>query len=220
LNEAGSFQSKFYARYKVMKNIDDKIREMIMYHLKLDRLTKNERKQKEYKIYLRLEKQAPRTFEWLTWWNNYLDTYLTFRDGSKVVKIFDTIRNEELEYSLKWILQHKEVIKIETIQKNKYEIVKYTVGDLKERSNDIQYTVSTLPNAGMSRNNILEFGDMYELDKVFKNAVGRIYDKVRKGIDKKDDLQMELCKLILELHRTFDRKRLKIEDIENEDIFL
>jgi hypothetical protein len=156
----------------------------------------------------------------VTWWNNYLDTYLTFRDGSKVVKIFDTVRNEELEYSLDWILQHKEVIKIEVIQKEKYEITKYTVGDLKERSKDIQYIVSTLPNAGMSGNDILSFGDMYELERVFKKSVGRIYDKVRKGIDKKDNLQVELCKLILELHRTFDRKRLKIESIDNEDIFL
>lgn len=220
MNEEGAFQSKFYGRYRIMKSIDDKIREMIMYHLRLDYLTKNERKLKEYKTYFKLEKQAPRTFEWVTWWHNYLDTYLTFRDGSKVVKIFDTIKNEELEYSLDWILQHKEVIKVETIEKEKYKITKYTVGNLKERSNDIQYTVSTLPNAGMSGNNILSFGDMYELERVFKKSVGRIYDKVRKGIDKKDDLQVELCKLILELHRTFDRKRLKIESIDNEDMFL
>jgi CRISPR-associated endonuclease/helicase Cas3 len=219
LNRKTNEEKKFYHRYIVMDKINNKIREMIKHHLNYEELTKDERKLKK-KIYPILEKRAYRTFQWVTWWNNYLDTYLTFRDGSKVVKIFDTVRNEELEYSLDWILQHKEVIKIEVIQKEKYEITKYTVGDLKERSKDIQYIVSTLPNAGMSGNDILSFGDMYELERVFKKSVGRIYDKVRKGIDKKDDLQVELCKLILELHRTFDRKRLKIESIDNEDIFL
>lgn len=220
MNEEGIFQSKFYQRYRVMKNIDDKIREMVIYHLNMKGLTKNERRLKKQNFYIRLEKQAPRTFQWVTWWNNYLSTYLTFRDGSKVIKIYDQIKKEELEYSLDWILQHKEVIKIEVIKKDKYEITKYTVGDLKERNKDIQYTVSTLPNAGISRNNILAFRDMYELEKVFKKSVDRIYDKVRKGIDRKDELQVELCKLISELHRTFNRKRLKIESIENDDIIL
>lgn len=220
MNEEGAFQSKFYGRYKVMKSIDDKIREMIMYHLRLDHLTKNERRLKEYKTYLRLEKQAPRTFEWVTWWNNYLDTYLTFRDGSKVVKIFDTVKNEELEYSLDWILQHKKVIDIETIQKEKYEIQIYTVAGLKERDKDIQYTVSTLPNAGIQGNNYVAYGDIYQLEKIFKKAVSTIYDKARKGIDKKDELQVELCKLIIQLHPTFDRKRLKIEDVISDDSIL
>ncbi|MGB0861370.1 MAG: type I-D CRISPR-associated helicase Cas3' [Saprospiraceae bacterium] len=219
LSRKTSEEKRFYYRYIIMDKIDNKIREMIKHHLRISgTLTKNERTLRK-KIYPRLEKQAPRTFEWVTWWNNYLDTYLTFRDSSKVVKIFDTVKNEELEYSLDWILQHKEVIKIEVIEKEKYEIIKYTVGNLKERSKDIQYVVSTLPNAGMSGNNILDFGNMYELDKIFKKSVGRIYDKARKGIEKKDDLQVELCKLILELHQTFDRKRLKIESIDNEDVF-
>jgi hypothetical protein len=156
----------------------------------------------------------------VTWWNNYLSTYLTFRDGSKVVKIYDQIKKEELEYSLDWILQHKKVIKVETIQKEKYEITKYIVGDLKERTKDIQYIVSTLPNAGITANNILSFEDIYDLDKVFKKSVNRIYNKVRKGIDKKDELQTDLCKLVLELHQTFDRKRLKIDSIDNDDIIL
>lgn len=220
MNEEATFQSKFYGRYKILKSIDDKIREMIIYHLRLKHLTKNERKLEEYKVYFKLEKQAPRTFEWVTWWHKYLNTYLTFRDGSKVVKIIDTIKNEELEYSLDWILQHKKVIKVETIQKEKYEIQIYTVAGLKERDKDIQYTVSTLPNAGMSGNNYLNYSEMYQLDKVFKKSVELIYDKVRKGIDKKDDLQVELCKLILNLNSTFDRKRLKIDSIENDDIIL
>jgi hypothetical protein len=220
MSEEGTFQSKFYSRYWLMKSIDEKIQEMIKYHLGLKSLSKNEQNIKRQKIYFKLEKNTPRTFEWVTWWNNYLDTYLTFRDGSKVVKIIDTTNNEELEYSLDWIIQHKEVLKIETIQNEKYEILIYTVGKLKERNKDIEYIVSTLPNARMSRNNILTHKDIYELEKVFKLSVGRIYDKVKKGIDRKDELQVELCQLIKELHRTFDRKRLKIESIDNDDCIL
>jgi CRISPR-associated endonuclease/helicase Cas3 len=220
MTEEMTFQGKFYNRYRVMKSIDDKIREMVMYHLKINKLTKNERKINENNIYLKLEKQAPRTFEWLTWWNNYLGTYLTFRGSSMVVKIFDIITNEDLEYSLDWILQHRDIVNIERTQEGNQEVTRYTVGSLKKRDKVIQYTVSTLPNSGMSRNNLLDFKDMYELDKVFKNAVLRIYDKVKKGIDKKDELQAELCVLILELHHTFDRKRLNIEGIDNDDNFL
>jgi CRISPR-associated endonuclease/helicase Cas3 len=219
LNRKTSEHKKFYHRYIVMDKIDNKIREMIKHHLNFKTLTKNERKLQQ-DIYPKLKTRAYRTFEWVTWWNNYLDTYLTFRDGSKVVKIIDTVKNEELEYSLDWILQHKKVISIETIEKEKYEIQIYTVAGLKERDKDIQYTVSTLPNAGMIGNNYLNYSDIYQLDKVFKKSVGLIYDKVRKGIDKKDELQVELCKLIGQLYITFDRKRLKIEDIQNEDLFL
>ena len=220
MSEEDTFHSKFYSRYRLMKSIDEKIQEMIMYHLGLKTLSKKEQKLKTQKIYFKLENNAPRTFEWVRWWNNYLDTYLTFRDSSKVVRIIDTINNEELEYSLDWIIQHKEIINIETIQNEKYEILKYTVGKLKERNKDIEYIVSTLPNAGMNRNNILTYKEIYELEKIFKLCVGRIYDKVKKGIDRKDELQAELCQLIKELHRTFDRKRLKIESIENDDNFL
>lgn len=220
LNRRTSEVKKFYHRYIIMDRIDRKIHDMIKYHLNIKHLTKNEFTRRKIGFYNRLEKQTPRTFEWVTWWHNYLDTYLTFRDGSKIVKIYDQIKKEELEYSLEWILQHKKIIKIETFQKDKLDIIKYTVGDLKEQDKELQYTVNTLPNAGLTRNNIIEFKEMYELDKVFKRSINRIYDKVRKGIDKKDDLQKELCKLILYLHPTFDRKRLKIIDISTDEKFL
>ena len=109
---------------------------------------------------------------------------------------------------------------IRTEQTEPYEIVKYVVGDLKDRDKDLQYTVSTIPNAGMQGNNYLSYREIYQLGEVFEKAVERIYDKVRKGVEEHDRLQVELCKLLSSLAKSFDRKRLKIEAIENNDTFL
>lgn len=218
MNEEGFFQSKFYLRYRLFQEINKKVNELIQHALKIQHVPSTQKNLSP--VLKRLEKQARRTFDWFTWWDNYLGTYLTFRDGSKAVKIYDRTRNEELDYSLDWILQHKVIEEIETIQAEPFEIVKYTVGNLKEQDKDIQYTVSTLPNAGVQGNNLLDYKDIFELDKVFKRSVERIYDKVKKGVEDTDELQVQLCKQIIHLASTFDRKRLKIEAIENNDMFI
>lgn len=216
LNETEFYSRIDAQRYYLFQNIHNKICNMMKIALKQDNISQTYWDNEVDK----LKNRSPRTYEWANWWRNYINTYLTFRDGSKVVKIFDRIKNEELDYSLDWILQHKIIEKIEIIQTNPYEIIQYTVGDLKEQDKDIQYTVSTLPNAGMIGNNFLSYNDMFELEKVFKNSVRRIYDKVRKGVDEIDELQADLCKEIEKLSFTFDRKRLKIESIENNDQFI
>lgn len=216
LNETDFFKRKDAQRYYLFQNIHGKICKMMEIALKQENISQTYWDNEVEK----LKQRNPRTYEWASWWKNYINTYLTFRDSSKVVKIYDRIKDEELDYSLDWILQHKVIEEIKTIQKEPFEIIKYTVGNLKEQYKDIQYTVSTLPNAGMSRNNLLSYKEMFELDKVFKNSVSRIYDKVRKGVDEIDELQTGLCKEIMNLSKTFDRKRLKIESIENDDQFL
>lgn len=216
LNETDFFKRKDAQRYYLFQSIHSKICQMMGIALKGENISQTHwDKQVE-----KLKHTNPRTHAWADWWRNYINTYLTFRDSSKVVKIYDRIKDEELDYSLDWILQHKVIERIETIQKESYEIIKYTVGNLKKQDKDIQYTVSTLPNAGMSRNNLLSYNEMFELDKVFKNSVSRIYDKVRKGVEEIDELQTELCREIMNLSITFNRKRLKIDSIENEDNFL
>lgn len=218
MEEEGFFQSKVYHRYRVFQEINKKVNALVAHALGIDSVPTT---QKRLRLHLtRLEKTAPRTFQWFTWWENYLDTYLTFRDGSKVVQIYDRIKGEELSYSLDWILQHKVVEKMEVIQVEPFEIVKYTVANLKEQDKDIQYTVSTLPNAGMTGNNLLSYKDIFELDKVFKKSVERIYDRVKKGDELIDELQVALCQEIIHLSSTFDRKRLKIEAIDNNEMFL
>lgn len=220
MNEEGFYEGILYRRYRLFKEIDDIIREMVMSSLKLSTLSRTEKILKERGVYKQLEKRAPRTWQWVSWWKNYLDTFLTFRDGSKVVKIYDRKVGEELEYSLDWIIQHKAIEQLEILQTEPYEVVRYTVGNFKEQDKDIQYTVSTLPNAGMERNNLLSYNDLFDLDKAFKHSVERIYDKVKKGDEEIDELQAALCKQIIHLALTFDRKRLKIEAIENNNMFI
>lgn len=218
MNEENFFQGKVYARYKLFNEIDCKINELIKCSLAINYVRTTEKNLKP--ILSKIEKRCPTTWKWVVWWKNYLDTYLAFRDGSKVVKIYDRIRGEELDYSLDWILQHKVIEDVTILQTEPYEIVKYTVGDLKDRDKDIQYTVSTIPNARVQGNNYLSYKDMFELEKVFKNAVTRIYDKAKIGVDEIDILQVELTKKIMELGNTFDRKRLKIEDIRSDETIL
>ncbi len=216
LTETDFFKSKDAQRFYLFQNIHKKICGLMSIALKKEKISQTYWDEEVKK----LEHRHKRTWEWAVWWKNYIDTYLTFRDGSKVVKIYDRIKGEELDYSLDWILQHKVIENIETIQEEPYEIVKYTVGNLKEQDKDIEYTVSTLPNAGTKENNYLKYSEMFELDKVFKKSVQNIYDKRRKGVEKIDELQAELCKEIIKLHSTFSRKRLKIEDIANDDRFM
>ncbi|MEO1218722.1 MAG: type I-D CRISPR-associated helicase Cas3' [Bacteroidota bacterium] len=215
LNETAFFQSKEATRFLLMKDIHSKICEMMQ--LALGRKISRANWNKEVDL---LEIGSPRTYEWATWWKNYLNTYLTFRDGSKVVKIYDKIKQEELDYSLDWILQHKQVEEVKVLQTEPYEVVKYIVGDLKKRDNDIQYTVSTIPNAGIPGNSLLAYKDMYDLDRVFKNSVSRIYDKVKIGPDEIHFLQVELCQKVKLLASTFSRKRLEILGIENDEMFI
>ena len=220
MQEKEFYKGKVYQRYKLFREIDCKIRQMIKKALGVDKLSCSESGLRKANIYQRLEKRAPRTWQWVQWWNNYKDTFLVFRDGGKVVKIYDRQQGIELDYSLDWILQHKVIEEIQTLQLEPYEVVKYIVGNLKDRDRDLQYTVSTIPNAGMQGNNYLSYSEMYKLDEVFEKAIARIYNKAKKGVGELDRLQMELCELLFGLAKTFSRKRLKIEAIENNDSIL
>ncbi len=216
MGEAGFFKGREAQRFYLMRDIHHRISEMMAMALNKEKVSQTHW-DKEVE---QLGTRHPRTREWATWWKNYLDTYLTFRGGSKTVTIYDRIRNEELDYSLDWILQHKVIEEVEILQTEPYEVVKYTVGNLKERDKDIQYTVSTIPNIGTHGNNFLTYGDMFELVKVFQKAVVRIHDKVKNGIEEMDAIQVELTKLISQLAITFDRKRLTITDVDSDETIL
>lgn len=213
LSETNFFNGKEAQRFYLFCKIDDLICEMMKIGLRKDKISKTYW-DKEVNT---LKDRHPSIYQWAIWWSNYLNTYLSFRDGSKVVKIYDRIKDEELDYSLAWILQHKTIEGIELIQTEPYEVVRYTVGKLKDQDKDLQYAVSTLPNVNMKRNNLLSYKDMFELKKIFKESVDRIYDKVKYGVTDLDDLQAELCKTIEPLSLTFSRKRLKIESINSNE---
>ena len=198
LNEVGFFKKpEAYSRYKLFSEIDRIIREM----------------NNKYP-------NGTISKTWEEWWNNYLDTFLSFRDNSIVVEIIDKQFNSELSYSLEWILQYKEILKIDETHYNNYSIKRYTVGKLKERDKDIQYVVNTIPSIGAKENELLSPKDMFNLQKVFEARVHNIYNKAKRGVNNIDSIQVELTKKVKYLSTTFDRKRLNIVSIYNNDNFL
>ncbi len=215
LEETGMLEGKVRQRYYLLDRIHRKICAM------MEAVQGHKASQRHWDEQVEaLQQRGGRVAQWALWWKNYLETYLTFRDGSKVVLIEDRQKGQTLEYSLDWILQHKVIKEVVPIQKEPYEIVKYIVGPLKEQDKDLQYTVSTLPNVGVQGNNYLSYQEVFDLDKVFRRAVERIDDKLRKGVGSLEEAQRDLLEDVVQLSHTFDRKRLKIEEIENNDNIL
>lgn len=157
---------------------------------------------------------------WAEWWNNYLNTFLSFRDNSIVVQIIDKELTIELSYSLEWILQYKEILNIEEIDCNKYKIKRYTVSKLKERDRDIQYVINTIPSIGAKENEFLSPSDIFNLSKVFEKRIRVIRDKNRRGVYEINARQIEILDKLKLLSKTFDRKRLNIVDITNNNNFI
>jgi len=200
LDEENFFKNKeSYSRYKLFSDIDKSI-----YNLK-----------KEFP-------DGVSAKAWDEWWTNYLNTFLTFRDNSLVVQVYDKSMNIELSYSLEWILQYKEILDIEEIKKDNYIIRKYIVGELKERDRDIQYLTDTIPGKGIGsiENQFLNSKDIYELSKTFENRIINIQKKKKNGIEKIEKMQMDLLEKVIQLGKTFDKKRLNIIDIKGNDNFL
>jgi hypothetical protein len=200
LNEEDFFKNReAYSRYKLFSEINQCIG-----YIK--------------KLYL----NGPTANAWITWWKNYLQTYLHFRDSSLVVKIIDNSLNIELSYSLAWILQYKEILKIEEEKKNNLIIRKYTVGDLKDRDKNIQYQTDTIPgkDIGATENQFLTQSDMFTLSKTFEDRINNIKKRKKVGIEKIDKLQLNLLEKVILLGKTFDRKRLNIINIVGNDNYL
>ncbi|MFW5982943.1 MAG: type I-D CRISPR-associated helicase Cas3' [bacterium] len=156
------------------------------------------------------------------WWNRYRDTYLTFRDASKIVQIVDEAEQKELSYSLEWILQYKTILNIEEIKKENITIEKYTVGDQKERDKDLQYEISTIPTLSETPA-IAMYSDLNadkKLKRLFESKVQELIKKRKKGWTEFDKAVVELLDKVKLLSLTFSRKRLKIENIITNNQFL
>ncbi len=161
----------------------------------------------------------PNVRDWVMWWEDYLKTYLAFRNSSKTVQIIDKYRNQEVNYSLDWILQHREIIKIERDKEG--EPIRYIIGKFKERDKDLQYEVSTLPSIGAKENCFISFQELRSgmLDKVFCRAINRIIEKNKRNVESHNQWQLDLGEKLLELAKTFNSKRLRIVDIQINDSF-
>lgn len=215
MNEEHFFKGKVYYRYNLLREIDDIICVMVANALYKSKISKSHLKADIKKLHPDSTAKS-----WFLWWERYQSTYFTFRDGSKIVLIYDDFYKKELEYSLDWILQHKEILNIEIISKGNYEILKYTVGSLKDRDKDIQYEVNTIPDIGAKENSFVSFKEIYNLQEFYYNAIEAILKKNKKGIDKINVTQVQLCEKLTELGKTFSRKRLMIEKIEINNSFL
>jgi CRISPR-associated endonuclease/helicase Cas3 len=187
---------------------------------------KNAESYSRYRLFYEIDKliftlnksfNGPISKAWNDWWNNYLNTFLSFRDNSVVVQIIDQQLNIELSYSLEWILQYKEIINIEEVDCNTYTIKRYTVGKLKERDKDIQYVVNTIPSIGAKENEFLSPKEILDLPRVFEKRIDVIRDKNRRGVDEINRKQIEILDKVKLLSKTFDRKRLNIINIYNND---
>jgi CRISPR-associated endonuclease/helicase Cas3 len=209
---------KACVRYLLMKNIDDMIVKAVATAINWEKVSKKEGNWRKAvkKIY-----GNPNVRNWIIWWEDYLKTYLAFRNSSKTVQIIDQYRdNQEVNYSLDWILQHREIINIERDAEG--EPTRYIIGNFKERDKDLQYEVSTLPSVGAKENCFLSYEELRSgmLDKVFARAVIRIIDKNKRGVEMDNQWQIDLGDKLLELSKTFSNKRLRIVDIQISDSFL
>ncbi len=162
----------------------------------------------------------PNVRDWVIWWEDYLKTYLAFRNSSKTVQIIDQYRNnQEVTYSLDWILQHREILNIERDKEG--EPIRYTIGKFKERDKDLQYEVSTLPSIGAKENCFLSYQELRSgmFDKLFCRAINRIIEKNKRGVEDNNQWQIELAEKLLDLAKTFNSKRLRIIDIQVSNSF-
>jgi len=195
-----------------------------------ERFFKNADAYSRYKLFSKIDKyiysltktfpKGPISKAWSDWWENYLNTFLFFRDNSIVVQIFDLSLNIELFYSLEWILQYKEILGVEEIKHEKYFVRKYTVGNLKDRDSDIQYQVNTIPSVGAKENEFLCQKEMYDLCSVFDRSIDNIRKKNKIGVEEINRKQLELLEYVKLLSKTFNRKRLNIIGIESQNHFL
>ena len=128
-----------------------------------------------------------------------------------------------MSYSLEWILQYKEIIgEPEIIKKDNYEIVKYTVGEQKERDKDLQYEISTIPTFSDTPC-IAHYDELFNDKKIkekFRKEVERLKKKNKKGWNNINTELVNLCDKLLILSNTFNRKRLKIENIISNNQFI
>jgi CRISPR-associated endonuclease/helicase Cas3 len=200
LDEIDFWHTKFYPRYKLFHDINKLI-------FDLSQKFKN----------------GTITKEWVIWWNNYLRTYYAFRDSSKVVEIYDKKLGIELSYSLEWILQYKEILTVESRKVNNLTVEKYTVGDTKDRDKDIEYHISTIPTLIHELPFIAKFENMRndkQIQELFSNKISELLKSKKKGLETIDKMQVELLEKLLELSKTFNRKRIKIENIISNDKFI
>lgn len=210
-SDVPELSGKAAERFQLFEKIDEIITKMAAEQLGLTRIGRSKWKETVQKL-----RYSPGK-DWAQWWLDFQDTYLTFRDGSKIVRIFDETRQAEVDYSLPWILQHKEIRRIEQDPETG-EIVRYVVGDLKPRDRDLQYKIGTMPPVRKDFSLLSHSEVNWKLVEKFREASKCLIEDNRKGYDPLNEQLENLGKLLLQLASTFSRKRLKIENVVGNDL--
>ena len=98
----------------------------------------------------------------------------------------------------------------------------YTVGNIKERDRDLQYEISTIPTFSETPY-IVHYDDLYSDNKIkdlFLKKVDELRKKNKKGWKNINTELVSFCDKLMILSNTFNRKRLKIENIISNNQFL
>lgn len=225
LNETDFFAQleHAYPRYGLLDQINGLIKDLLADALST--LPEKLRSKSVAQILVDNDKRLPRGYDarqWAEWWGHYLDTYLSFRDGSMVVKIIDQALDLVLDYSLDWILQHKEILEVKLLDEVTPSTIEYVVGELKERDKELQYDIVTIPAVHASGNRLVSYREKWQIQKKFQEGVARIEAQLKKKDLSRHHVQIQL-KLVDKLRLlsiTYDAHRAKIESIASDEPLL
>ena len=173
------------------------------YYNKMRSINQKISKLDKYKVH-------PHVKLWRSWWKNFIETFRYFRENKPIVKIKDLDEDETTYYSFEWILQNKNIIKIEEEGKEKI----YYVKGLTWESQPFLYVSNTLlPHS----NNYFTKKEYWEPKYLFKESLKECWDKYKEdnsalGIECK-----EIIDEIKDLLPTITRKRINIVNIETLD---
>jgi hypothetical protein len=207
-----------YSRYVLLRQINGLIKDLLANALSTP--PEKLRSKSVAQLLAENEKQLPKhAHQWAEWWGHYLDTYLSFRDGSMVVKIIDQALDLVLDYSLDWILQHKQILEVRKLDEATPPTIEYVVGTLKERDKDLQYDIATIPAVHALENRLVSYREKWQIQKKFQEGIARIETKLKKGdlTQAHIQIQLELLGKLRLLSLTYDAHRVKIESIASDE---
>lgn len=151
--------------------------------------------------------------EWKGWWERFLDTFKYFRENKPKCKVLDLDREDfETEYSLEWILQHKQIVRKEERNGETY----YVVSGNREQSQAYAYYVDTLP---LSKR-VLRKEDYYKLNHTFKKCLAELLENYVNKSDRFSKQCIDIIKDLGLLASIMTPKRLNIVGIFEDSNFL
>ncbi|BDD07548.1 type I-D CRISPR-associated helicase Cas3' [Aureibacter tunicatorum] len=156
-----------------------------------------------------------RNHDWNTWWQAYLNTYLSFRGSSVNVQVKDLELDAKLiTYSKEWVLQNKAIIDVENKGEEGKEIL-VVDGLREEQDKDLLFETDTIPFARAQHNRFFKRKEKYEPEKLFKRALKEIQKNETIGPNARKE--EELIDSLKGISKYFSTKRLNIIGVQGSD---